>query len=153
MSCIFAGMQPNPLQLRGVDHVALRVRSLDRSIAFYCSVLRCEVAARNEDAGIVHLRAGAQMIDLIWLEGRMGKSGGAEPRVEARNMHHICLAYEPHDSDALFAYLDAQKIEHSAKPQDNLGAGGQGTSVYLADPDENLIEVKFYGAIANSLRA
>ncbi len=65
----------------------------------------------------------AQMIDLIWLEGRMGKSGGAEPRVEARNMHHICLAYEPHDSGALFAYLDAQKIEHSAKPQDNLEVG------------------------------
>ena len=126
--------------------MALRVRSLDESIAFYCDVLRCQIAARNEDAGIVHLRAGGQMIDLIWLEGRMGKLGGAEPRVEARNMHHVCLAYEPHDSNALFAYLDEHKIEHSAKPQDNLGAEGQGTSVYLADPDENLIEIKFYGA-------
>ena len=137
-------MVSNPLALRGVDHVALRVRDLDVSIAFYCSVLQCTVAARNEDAGIVHLRAGNQMIDLMWLEGRMGKLGGAEPRVESRNMHHVCLAYEPHDSDALFAYLDEQGIEHSAKPQVNLGAEGQGRSVYVADPDENLVELKFY---------
>lgn len=142
-------MPSNPLTLRGVDHVALRVRSLDLSVAFYCSILRCEVVARNEDAGIVHLRAGAQMIDLIWLEGRMGKLGGAERRVEARNMHHVCLAYEPYDSSALFTYLDEHKIEHSAMPQDNLGAEGQGASVYLADPDENLIEIKFYGSISS----
>ena len=142
-------MPSNPLSLRGVDHVALRVRSLERSVDFYCSVLCCEVAARNEDAGIVHLRAGRQMIDLIWLEGRMGKLGGAEPRVETRNMHHVCLAYEPHDSSALFAYLDEHKIEHSAQPQDNLGAEGQGTSVYVADPDENLIELKFYGSVVS----
>ena len=137
-------MLTNPLQLRGIDQVALRVRDLEVSVAFYCNVLGCAVAARNEDAGIVHLRAGHQMIDLVWLHGRMGQRGGTELRVEARNMHHLCLAYAPHDTDALFAYLDAQNIEHSAQPQDNLGAQGQGRSVYLADPDENLIEVKFY---------
>lgn len=142
-------MSSNPLTLRGVDHVAIRVRNLDRSVAFYCSVLCCEIAVRNEDAGIVHLRAGAQLIDLVWLEGRMGKLGGGEPRVDGRNMHHLCLAYEPHDTDALFAYLDERNIEHSAKPQCNLGAEGQGTSIYLADPDENLIELKFYGRFAS----
>jgi extradiol dioxygenase family protein len=132
------------LTLRSFDHIALRVRDLARSEAFYCEVLGCEVAARNGDAGIVHLRAGQQFIDLVWLEGRMGKQGGADLRTEARNMHHFCLNYQAFDAQSLFAFLDRHNIEHSAAPQVNLGAEGQGMSVYIADPDENLVELKCY---------
>lgn len=136
------------LQPLAIDHVALRVQDCTRSEAFYCGLLGCSVAARNEDAGIVHLRAGHSVIDLVALDGRMGRMAGAEPKVETRNMHHVCLVFEAFDVPAFFARLDAQGIEHSSQPQTNLGAQGLGSSFYVLDPDGNLVELKFYDAPA-----
>ena len=52
-----------PFAVQRLDHVVLRVRDLDRSEAFYRTVLGCEVARRRDDLGLRHLRAGASMID------------------------------------------------------------------------------------------
>lgn len=139
------------ISLHGIDHVAIRVRDLEASTGFYCDVLGCGILARNEAAGIVHLKAGSQVIDLVWLEGRMGKLAGAAPRTDARNMHHFCLTCAPFDFKALSARLDALNIERSAQPQTNLGAEGNGTSLYVLDPDGNLVELKFYCSAANAL--
>ena len=132
------------MRIRELDHVALRVRDLKKSEQFYCEVLGLCVAARNEETGIVHLRAGTRFVDLILLSSAMGSSGGTRMLVAGRNMHHLCLSYEPCEVERVFAYLDSLRIDHSAKPQENLGAQGVGTSIYLQDPDEHLIELKFY---------
>ena len=134
----------NPLRIRELDHVALRVRDLKKSEQFYCEVLGLSVAARAEEIGIIHLRAGTRFVDLILLSSKMGSSGGTDMLVSGRNMHHLCLAYEPCEVDHVFNHLNNLGIEHSAKPQENLGAEGVGISVYLQDPDEHLIELKFY---------
>ena len=54
-----------PFDVARIDHVVFRVRDLERSIAFYSTVLGCEVVRRRDHLGLVHLRAGASMIDLI----------------------------------------------------------------------------------------
>ncbi|MEX0182002.1 MULTISPECIES: VOC family protein [Stenotrophomonas] len=58
-----------PFSVERIDHVVLRVRELTRSEAFYGQVLGCVVVRRREHLGLVHLRAGASMIDLISLDG------------------------------------------------------------------------------------
>jgi len=125
-----------------IDHVVLRVRDAERSIAFYRQVLGCEVVKRRDDLGLVHVRAGASMIDLVTVDGPTGRKGGAGPGTEGRNMDHLCLRIEPFDEAEIIAHLDAHGLERSAKAQVNFGAEGDGPSIYLVDPDGNLVELK-----------
>jgi glyoxylase I family protein len=131
-----------PFAVQRIDHVVLRVRELERSIAFYRALLGCEIVKRRDDLGLVHLRAGVSMIDLVSLDGTLGRQGGAAAGNEGRNMDHLCLCIEPFDEAAILALLDAHGLAHGAKAQINFGAEGDGPSIYFNDPDGNLIELK-----------
>jgi len=125
-----------------LDHVVLRVRDLAASVAFYEAVLGCRVARRRDDLGLVHLRAGASMIDLVAVEGTLGRSGGAAASSGGRNMDHLCLRIEPFDAPALLAHLRLHGVAPKGEVQLNFGAEGEGPSLYFDDPDGNVIEMK-----------
>ncbi len=59
-----------------IDHVVLRVADLQRSLAFYRDVLGCPVRRRRESLGMIHLAAGSSLIDLVSLQGPLGRQGG-----------------------------------------------------------------------------
>ena len=84
-----------PFAVQRIDHLVLRVRDLQRSVAFYESAIGCTVVRWRDDLGLVHLRAGASMIDLISIDGELGRKGGAAPQAEGRNLDHVCLRIEP----------------------------------------------------------
>jgi catechol 2,3-dioxygenase-like lactoylglutathione lyase family enzyme len=124
-----------------IDHLVLRARDLEAMEAFYCRVLGTTVERRRPDLGLVHLRAGAAQIDLVAVDGKLGRQGGAAPGVEGRNLDHFCLRVEPFDVEAIVAHLKAHGIEvGEIKPR--FGAGGTGVSIYLSDPEGNVIELK-----------
>jgi glyoxylase I family protein len=125
-----------------LDHVVLRVLDLERSIAFYGDVLGCGVVKRRDDLGLVHLRAGASMIDLVAIDGPLGRQSGSASAGPGRNMDHLCLRVEPFDATALLAHLQRHGVAHRADVQINFGAEGHGPSLYLDDPDGNVIELK-----------
>src|SRR6476620_12597288 len=102
--------QPPPFRLTQLDHVVLRVRDLATMQAFYCDVLGCEVERRQDELGLLQLRAGASLIDLVAVEGTIGRAGGAAPGAAGRNMDHFCLQVAPFDSAAIRAYLDAHAV-------------------------------------------
>lgn len=132
----------SPYSIQRIDHVVLRVRDLERSIAFYRNVLGCEVARRRENLGLVHLRAGASMIDLVGVDGKLGSRGGAAPGKEARNVDHLCLRIEPFDEAELVAHLATHGVAPHGPVASNFGAEGEGPSLYISDPDGNVIELK-----------
>lgn len=131
-----------PFKVERIDHIVLRVADLGRSIDFYRSVLGCEVERRRDDLGLVHLRAGASMIDLVSIEGKLGRQGGAAAGSAGRNLDHLCLRVEPFEEKVIVAHL----AEHGVMPRGaaslNFGAQGEGWSLYFDDPDGNVIEVK-----------
>lgn len=133
---------PKPFSVQCIDHVVFRVADLARSIAFYRTVLGCEVVRQREHLGLVHLRAGSSMIDLVSVDGVLGRRGGAAPAKEARNMDHLCLRMEPFDERALIAHLGQHGLAPFGSAEVNFGAEGDGLSLYLADPDGNVIELK-----------
>jgi catechol 2,3-dioxygenase-like lactoylglutathione lyase family enzyme len=128
-------------QILNLDHVVLRVADMPRMLRFYCDVLGCRIEREREDLGLIQLRAGQSMIDLVAVEGELGKKGGAAAGREARNMDHLCLRVEPFDSGAIAAHL----LAHGVVPGETkmrYGAEGEGFSLYITDPDGNTVELK-----------
>jgi catechol 2,3-dioxygenase-like lactoylglutathione lyase family enzyme len=119
------------LKIRGLDHVVLRVRDIDRMRRFYCDVLGAEHVAWRPKFRMSHLRAGAAMIDLVISEE--ARSGA--------NMDHFCLRIEPFDQEAILAHLKRHGVAIGpVRPR--YGAEGNGVSIYLTDPDGNTVEHK-----------
>lgn len=131
-----------PFSVQRIDHLVLRVQDTERSIAFYRDLLGVELVKRRDDLGLVHLRAGVSMIDLVAVDGPLGREGGAAAGAAGRNLDHLCLRIEPFDAAAILAHLDAHGVQHSAKVQVNFGAEGSGPSIYCSDPDGNAVELK-----------
>jgi catechol 2,3-dioxygenase-like lactoylglutathione lyase family enzyme len=129
------------LTIREIDHVVLRVRDLDRMIAFYCDTLGCKVERRVMEIGLVKVRAGRSLIDLVTVTGKLGQMGGRAPGEEGQNMDHLGLRVDPFDSDRIRAELSAAGID-AGEVKSRYGAEGEGPSIYLKDPEGNMLELK-----------
>jgi glyoxylase I family protein len=131
-----------PFTVQRIDHIVLRVADLERSVDFYVRVLGLALVRRRDELGLVHLRAGASMIDLVSLDGALGAKGGRGPGTEGRNVDHLCLRIEPYDERALLDFVTSHGIAVAGRAARNFGAEGDGPSLYIADPDGNLLELK-----------
>ncbi len=129
------------IAVAALDHVVLRVADLERATAFYRDVLFCPVEKWQPELGLMQLRAGAALIDLVTLDGKLGREGGAGPRAEGRNLDHFCLRLVSFDAAALRHHLAAHGIECGDIVQ-RYGAEGDGPSLYIKDPDGNTVELK-----------
>ena len=129
------------IRLREIDHLVLRVIDLERMLRFYCDVLGCTIDRRQDDIGLIQLRAGRSLVDLVPIQGKLGAAGGAAPGKEGRNLDHFCFRVEPFDETAIRGQLAAHGIEAGPTATRN-GAEGEGPSIYLSDPEGNVVELK-----------
>jgi len=117
-----------------LDHVVLEVRDVDRSLAFYHGVLGLPIerldAFRRGEVPFPSLRVGPLLIDLF-----VTATPGPGP-------NHICLEVDGTPAEMLRA-LDASGIAHT-EPGLRFGARGDGTSVYVHDPDGHQVEIRTY---------
>jgi glyoxylase I family protein len=129
------------IQIREIDHVVLRVTNLEAMLRFYCDILGCEVERRQEELGLTQLRAGRSLIDLVTVDGELGRLGGSPPGPGGRNMDHLCLRLETFDAEFIYAHLDQRGVK-AEEVGSRYGAEGEGPSIYLNDPEGNVIELK-----------
>jgi glyoxylase I family protein len=130
-----------PFALRQIDHVVLRVKDLDAALRFYRDVLGATLDKVQEKIGLWQVRAGASLIDLIPLDGVLGKIGGTGPGLEGHNLDHFAIQIEPFDEPSIRAHLEG----HGVRITDSgprYGAQGTGPSIYILDPDGNTVELK-----------
>ncbi|WP_404992050.1 VOC family protein [Cupriavidus pauculus] len=127
--------------IRGIDHLVLRTADVGRLVRFYVDVLGCVVEKEQPAFGLTQLRAGSALIDLVSLDGPLGRAGGAGPGVEGRNLDHFCLRIDPFDINSLRMHFDIHHIDIGPVEQ-RYGAQGSGPSIYLKDPDGNTVELK-----------
>ncbi len=130
-----------PIRIRDIDHLVLRVVDLNAMLAFYCGVLGCTVERREEALGLIQLRAGRSLVDLVPVDGKLGRAGGAAPGPQGRNMDHFCLRIEPFDEAAIRRHLEANGVP-AGPTEARIGAEGEGPSIYITDPEGNVVELK-----------
>ena len=129
------------IRIRDIDHVVLRVSNLERTLRFYRDVLGCAVERQKDDIGLVQLRAGRSLVDLVPVDGELGRKGGAAPGREGHNMDHVCFRLESFDETALAGHLSAHGVE-PGRVVTRYGAEGEGPSMYVEDPEGNTVELK-----------
>lgn len=120
-----------PFIALGLDHVVFKTADMARAIAFWRDVIGAREERRIEEIGLVQMRAGACLIDLAPVDEADG----------GQNVEHVCIEIAPWDEKALRRHLKAQGVE-AGKSEIRYGAHGYGPSIYLADPDGNMIELK-----------
>jgi len=133
--------QQNPINIRLIDHVVIRVKNLEQMINFYSDVLGCRLERQPGEGRLAQLRAGSSMIDLVDVTGALGRRGGGSPDPDARNMDHVCLQVEPWDADAIRTHLKRHSVE-VGDVNTRYGALGRGPSLYINDPEGNTVELK-----------
>ena len=123
-----------PLRVRELDHVVVRCTDPPRALDFYTRVLGLTEERRLDAIGLVQLRAGASLVDLV--------PADAAPSFEHRNVDHFCLGIDADDMDAVVRYLRAEGVSMLGDPMDRYGARGSGPSLYVNDPEGNVVELK-----------
>ena len=129
------------IRIGEIDHVVLRAIDPEAMRRFYCEVLGCREERRQDGIGLVQLRAGASLIDLVGMDGKLGRQGGAAPGREGHNMDHLCLRVESWDEAAILAHLKAHGVR-IGELGSRYGARGEGPSIYCYDPQGNMVELK-----------
>ncbi|PXF29335.1 lactoylglutathione lyase [Pokkaliibacter plantistimulans] len=124
----------------GIDHLVLRISNLSRMLDFYLH-LGCTLERERPELGLYQLRAGNALIDLITIDGPLGRTGGAPAETEGRNLDHFCLRIEPFDKAELESLLTAMNLSTGCI-ESRYGADGLGPSIYLKDPEGNTLELK-----------
>jgi glyoxylase I family protein len=129
-----------PIAIRDIDHVVFRVADLETVAAFWRDVLGAAFEKDQEEIGLYQLRVGTSLVDLVPVDGKLGRMGGAAPGKEGRNVDHVCFRVVPWNEAEILAHLAEHGIE--ARVEQRYGADGDGPSVYLHDPEGNMIELK-----------
>lgn len=127
--------------VKGLDHVVIRAQDVDAMCDFYCDVLGCSVERSSVEFGLTQLRAGEALIDIVSVDGELGRLGGSPPGEGGRNMDHFCVRLENFDEQAIRVHLTKFNVVGSEIAR-RYGAEGYGPSIYIKDPEGNTVELK-----------
>jgi glyoxylase I family protein len=130
-----------PVKIAELDHVVFRCRDQARMLDFYSRILGLAEERRIEQIGLIQLRAGRSMIDLVPASGIRDEN--------ALNVDHVCLGIEAPDMTAVARFLEDNAVEVMGDPAPRYGAHGTGLSIYIRDPEGNVIELKQMAAEAS----
>ena len=122
------------LRVTDFDHLVLNVTDTELALSFYCEELGLEPIRvdewRRQEVFFPSVRVnGSTIVDLVQL-----------PRT-GENANHFCLVVEPMDFEEL---KQSGRFDVVEGPDRRYGARGDGTSLYIRDPDQNMVELRYY---------
>jgi len=129
-----------------LDHIVLAVTDMDAMLRFYLDVIglmphRVEEYRAGSALFPCARLTESTLIDL--LPSMLWNAGDTSARTWP-NLNHFCIALEGEEWDPLLARLEKAGVEIEAGPMTLSGARGDGTSVYIRDPDGNRVELRYY---------
>jgi extradiol dioxygenase family protein len=135
-----------------MDHIVLNVEDDERMMTFYSNILMMPPERLDEyRAGEVpfpSVRLNADTIIDLFPKTMWQKD--ARNKGVFRNLNHFCIVLSKKSWEELLLRLNANKVTIEEGPVQRWGAHGNGTSVYFRDPEDNLIEARYYEERNNS---
>ena len=125
------------MKISHLDHLVLTVADIETTCQFYQSALNFEVITFGENRKA--LRFGTQKINLH----QVGKEFEPKALHPTAGSADLCFIAET-PIDEVMTHLHVQNISIVEGPLERTGATGKILSIYLRDPDQNLIEISNY---------
>ena len=125
-----------PFKVAELDHVVLRCVDQKRALDFYTQELGLVEERRLDAIGLIQLRAGQSMVDLVPARNQR------DEQALNLNVDHFCLGIETDDIAAVASHLRARGVNVVGEPAQRYGSRGNGLSIYIHDPEGNVIELK-----------
>ena len=131
------------VKITELDHIVLRVKDVEVSMQFYTETLGLKPERVEQwRAGEVRFPSvrlnDDTIIDLFASDQEsIGRDG-------VKNQDHFCMVIEPTDMDELKAKFEALGVGIQAGPGKRWGSHGDGISLYVYDPDDNVVELRHY---------
>jgi catechol 2,3-dioxygenase-like lactoylglutathione lyase family enzyme len=124
------------MRVVGFDHLVLVVADVERSLAWYCDELGLAPERVDEWRSGEILFPSVRIDETTLIDLLAGEPTG-------KNVDHLCLVIEPTD---LAAIATSGRLDVVGEgPTDGLyGAQGFATSLYVRDPDGNVVELRLY---------
>ena len=131
------------VKITDLDHIVLRVKDVEVSMQFDTETLGLKPERVDQwRAGEVRFPSARlnddTIIDLFASDQEsIGRDG-------VKNQDHFCMVIEPTDMDELKARFEAIGVGIQAGPGKRWGSHGDGISLYVYDPDDNVVELRHY---------
>ncbi len=136
--------QTQPLvKITELDHIVLRVRDVETSLRFYTQVLGLP-AERVEQWRAGEIRFPSARLNADTIIDFFASDQKPIGREGAKNQDHYCMVIEPTDMEELKAKFESIGVDIQAGPGKRWGSHGDGISLYIYDPDDNVVELRHY---------
>ena len=137
-------VQSLPLvKITEMDHIVLRVKDVEVSLRFYTETLGLK-SERVEQWRAGEIRFPSARLNDDTIIDLFASDQEPIARDGVRNQDHFCMVIEPTDMEDLKAKFEALGVGIQSGPGKRWGSHGDGISLYLYDPDNNVVELRHY---------
>ena len=131
------------VKITEMDHIVLRVKDVEESLRFYTEVLGMK-SERVDQWRAGEIRFPSARINADTIIDFFGSDQELIAKEGAKNQDHYCMVIEKTDMEDLKAKFEAIGVDIQAGPGKRWGSHGDGTSLYIYDPDNNVVELRHY---------
>ena len=131
------------VKITEMDHIVLRNKDVEVSLRFYTEVLGLK-AERVKEWQAGDVRFPSARINADTIIDFFGSDQEPIAKEGIKNQDHFCMVIEPTDMEELKTKFEAMGVEIQAGPGKRWGSHGDGISLYIYDPDDNVVELRHY---------
>ena len=137
-------VQSQPLvRITEMDHIVLRNKDVEESLRFYTEVLGLQ-AERVDRWRAGEIRFPSARINADTIIDFFGSDQEPIGKEGIKNQDHFCMVIEPTDMEELKNKFVEMGVAIQAGPGKRWGSHGDGISLYIYDPDDNVVELRHY---------
>ena len=131
------------VKITEMDHIVLRVKDVETSLKFYTETLGLK-PERIEEWRAGKIRFPSARINADTIIDLFASDQEPIDKDGVKNQDHYCMVIEKTDMEELKSKFEAMGVGIQAGPGQRWGSHGDGTSLYVYDPDDNVVELRHY---------